>query len=215
MTRRQWLAGVVLGVALVVGAARTVEAQTEVGFYIVPKIGSGTFQDSYRPKYFGDMVGVEWYGMPYGLDATFLVGAFLTPEQQTTLAANADVYVVPPLNDAVGGNPVLNQTRNRLEAQSIPGSWVESTTTNRQLVGRIGRVCLILQRLNGRHNKRMFEAGVGLDSNLTQTLLNQLLDVGASFNLNMGGFSTALTVRQALLLMADQLPAFVLAGETF
>lgn len=214
ITRRQFAVWA-LAIAIGLGTGYARAQEYTLAFYIVPKIGSGTFVDPYRPKYIGDMVGVQWSAMDYGLDPTFLVGANLTAEQHAFVAGQSDAYAIPPLETAVGGNPALNQTVNRLEQSSIPGSWVQATTTYRVLTGRVGRFCLILQRLHGRHNKRLFEPGTTLDSNLTETLLQQLIDVGTSFGLNTAGFSTALTVREALILLADQLPPFSLAGEAF
>lgn len=194
-----------------------------MGFYIVPKIGSGaSVTDPHRPKYFSQidaatwptMAGVLFSGMPYGLEPVYLVGANVTAPQATFLAGQGDVYAVPSLNSQVGGNPTLNQIRTRLEGLGIPGSWVASTTTNRQLLGRLGRVMQIAQRLHGRHNKRVLD-GVSLDSNLTQTSLTELSNVGQSLGLDVSGLSTAITVRAAILLLADQVPAFSLAGEVF
>ena len=214
ITRRQ-VAVWALAIALALGTGSVRAQEYTLGFYIVPKIGTGTIEDPLRPKYIGDMAGVQWSAMDYGLEATFLVGANLTADQHTFVASQSDAYAIPPLDTTVGGNPTLNQTQNRLEQSSIPGTWVQATTTYRVLTGRVGRFCLIVQRLRGRHNKRLFEPGTTLDSNLTDSLLQQLLDVGSSFGLNTAGFSTALTVREALILLADQLPAFSLAGETF
>ena len=214
ITRRQFVVWA-LAIASVLGTGHVRAQEYTLGFYIVPKIGTGTITDPFRPKYIGDLVGVRWSAIDYGLDPTFLVGANLTAEQHAFVAGQSDAYAIPPLETTVGGNPTLNQVVNRLEQSSIPGTWVQETTTYRVLTGRVGRFCLILQRLHGRHNKRLFEPGTTLDSTLSETLLQQLIDVGASFGLNTAGFSTALTVREALILLGDQLPAFTLEGETF
>jgi hypothetical protein len=193
-----------------------------VRFFIVPRVGSGTtLTDTFRPAYFGQvatfpqLAGVLYQAMDYGLDPTFLVGADVTQAQHDFLSVQSDVFALPLLDTTVGGNPTLNQIRNRLEQRSIPGSWLVAGTTYRQIVGRVGRTCQILQRMHGRHNQRLFEAGVTLDSLLTSTLLTTLVDIGTSFGMTTSGLSTAITVRQALLVLADQFPQIHLAGEVF
>jgi hypothetical protein len=195
-----------------------------VNFYIIPletvtvtipgPDGNPYTYTETHPKYVTDL-GVSFSAMPYGLDATALVGAQVTPAQQTFLASQGDVVVIPALDAAIGGNPVLNQTRNKLEQTGVPADTITATTTNRQLVGLVGRLCLIRQRLAGRQNKRLFESGVTLNSQLTQALLTQLTDVGQSFGLNVSRLSLTTTVRAALLDLAGQMPIFKLAGEVF
>ena len=153
--------------------------------------------------------------MDLGIEPTFIVGAFLTAAQHTFVSAQGDVMVFPALDTAVGGNPTLNQVRNNLEQRNIPGSWVVATTTWRQVIGEVGRNCLLLQRLSGLHKTRLFPPGVSLDSTPNQTVLTQLTDVGQSFGLTTSGLSLALTVRDNLRLLTVQMPPFSLIGEVF
>lgn len=204
-----------LAVALVLVAA-SAWAQTSVAFYIVPKIGSGTFADPFRPKYIGDIAGARWSAMDYGEEGTFLAGADLTPAQHALVTDNADVIAVPPLDTAVGGNPTLNRVRNYMESRSIPGSWVVSTTTWRGVLGRTGRTCVVMQRLNGIGRKVFGNSGNALETTLGASgLLDGFTAAGMSLNLDTSGLSTTTTIRQGLLLLADQLPLFGLMGETF
>jgi hypothetical protein len=212
MFRRLTLAAV-MALSMFMGTAQAQE--TTLAFYLTPKVGTGSALDPFRPKYIGDIVGAHWSAMDLGLEPTFIVGANLTPAQHAAVAANADVFVFPDINTAVGGNPTLNRTRNELEQRNIPGAWIVSSTTWRQVIGEIGRNCLVLQRLNGRHHQRMFEPGVSLDSAPTQDLLTQMADVGVSYGLNVSGLSAALTVRDNLRILTGQMASFGLAGEMF
>lgn len=186
-----------------------------MNFYIVPKIGTGSPTDTYRPKYVGDLAGVAWSAMDYGLDDTFLVGAQTDATQHATLTGYGDVLAVPPLDEVVGGNPTLNRVKNSLEQRSIPAHWLTAGTSWRVALGTVGRFCLILQRLHGRHGRRLFEPGMTLDTTLSAPVLTELQDVGASFALQTSALSTSTVVRDALTLLGDQLPPFRLAGETF
>jgi hypothetical protein len=194
----------------------TFAQETSLRFYIVPletvvlvlpAPGGGTFEMVVtRPKYIGEL-GASYSSMGYGLDATALVGANLTDAQHAFVSGQGDVVVIQPLDNAIGGN--------KLEQTGIPADQIVASTTNRQMVGLVGRLCLIRQRLQGRQNKRLFESGVTLNSNLTPDLLDQLVDVGGSFGLDTSSLNLGVTVRQALLILAGQLPAFSLAGEVF
>lgn len=169
--------------------------------------------DPFRPKYL-TALGVPYSAMDYG-DGTFLVGVALTDPQHAALIANADVIAFPPLADVVGGNPTLNQIRNELESRSIPGAWVQSTTTYRELVGTVGRLTLIVQRMAGSLGKKLFGTGNGLNTTLTTTLRDDFIAVGQSFGVNTSGITTSITVSAALMLLANQMPSFSLAGEVF
>lgn len=188
-----------------------------INFYLVPKIGSGTFTDSYRPKYINsiDMPGVKWAGMNLGIEPTFLIGSDLTQQQHDFVSAQSDVITFPPLDNTVGGNPTLNRTRNGLEQHNIPGNHIVSSTTWRQVIGNIGRNCLILQRLNGLHRTRLFPPGISLDSLPDETTLSQLVGVGQSFTLNTSSLSISSTMRANLLSLTSQMGPFMLMGVAF
>jgi hypothetical protein len=204
-----------LAVALVLVAA-SAWAQTSVAFYIVPKIGAGTMADPFRPKYIGDIAGAQWSAMDYGEEGTFLAGASLTPAQHAFVTDNADVVAIPALDTAVGGNPTLNRVRNYMESRSIPGTWIQTTTTWRGVLGRTGRVCLVMQRMFGIGRKVFGNSGNALETTLGASgLLDGFIAAGVSLNIQTSGLSTTTTIRQGLLVLADQLPLFGLAGETF
>lgn len=182
-------------------------------FYLVPTDGGVT--SPRVPKYFGDPTVRTFLGaIRYGPDH-YLVGADLPDADHATVSGFSDVFVIPPLNQAVGGNPTLNQVRNELKARSIPGDWVQATTTWRQVVGRVGRCAQILQRMFSTLGRHLFGGGNALSTTLTTSLRDDFIATGQSFNFNVNGITTSVTVETALLLLADQFPPFVVAGETF
>lgn len=186
-------------------------------FYVVPtELVMTPRGERWMPKYIPALTQ-EWAAKDFGLDRQALVGANVSPAQHTFLAAQSDVLVIPPFDDAVGGNPTLNQVRNRLEQRNIPATWITATTTWRQITGAIGDYTMIVQRLHALYNIQLFGSGVTLDSTLSVTLLERLVSVGASFNpaLNTTTLSVTTTVRDALIGLGSQLPSFILMGETF
>jgi hypothetical protein len=222
MVRRGLLVAVLLLSVFGGFAQAQTDDETALRFYIVPKIGTGSGPgapgsgipaDPYRPKYFSDN-GWAFSAIDYGVDF-FLVGAVTTPEQHAFLVAQGDVWAIPDINTTVGGNPTLNRIRNDLEARSMPGTWIESPTTYRFLVRRLGSCALILQRIRGAVGRHVFGSGNTLPTTLTGELLNDFMAAGESLGLDTSGLNTGLTIRAAILYLADQLPPFHLAGETF
>lgn len=212
-SRRQVIVGLALLLSGLVGAVASAQEVTSVRFYLIPRVGTGTFPDPFRPKYLREM-GVTYSSMDY-TDGTFLVGATLTDAQHTTLIANADVFSVPALDVAIGGNPTLNQVKTELASRTIPNDWVVATTTWRQLLGQVGRYAQILQRMFGSLGRSLFGTGNALNTTLTTQLRDDFISVGQSFGLDTGGITTAITINAALTTLATQMPSFTLSGQTF
>lgn len=211
MTRRTVI---LAGLTLLLTAGAASAQGVTLGYYLVPKIGTGTFLDPIRPKYIGDL-GVPFSAVDLGLEPTFLVGATMSAAQHTAVASNADAFAFPDITTLVGGNPTLNRVRNELEQRNLPGDWIVAATSWRQVIGSVLRNAFILQRLRGVHKTRLFEPGVSLDSAPSADLLAKLVDVGESFGLSVVDLSAALSVRANLQILTNQMPAILLAGEAF
>ncbi len=191
-----------------------------VRFYVVPKIGTGggstVTRDAFRPKYI-EAIGVTWAAVNYGAEATFLVGADVSAAQHASISANADVTSIPAnLDTQVGAN--LTATQNALEALNIPADWVTAAHTYRQIITLVVKLFKVLQRLNGRWQQTIFEAGITLSTTmaeLTQNQRDRLQDVADSFGINNSGVTGTTTIRQTLRILAQQLPGCTLMGELF
>lgn len=214
-----------LSVAFVLWAVSAFAQEVvSVRFYLVPKVGDGTKGNSFRPKYtdpnsLGEGWHVAWQGMDYGQEDTFLLACDVTPQQHTTLAAQSDVLSVPvPLDDTV--SPVaLTVVQNQLEAMRIPGSWVTTDHTYRQVLRTTARIILFMQRYQGMFpEERAFPTGVTLATRFNQLTAGQrqrLIDVSDSLGIDRTGLTGAMTLRELLRALADQLPAVTIRGEDF
>ena len=194
-----------------------------VRFYFVPKIGDGLSSHSaFRPKYTdpGDLgVGLDvtgWSTMDYGAENLFLLGADVTPEQHTALSAQVDVLAVPALDSNVSG-VALSTVQDKLEAMNLPGSWVMTSLTYRQVVRTVAKIILFMQRYNGQNGAgRLFGAGVTLDTQwnqLSQAERTRLRAVADSFGIDYSAVTNSMNLRQILRLLGDQLPALSMQGE--
>lgn len=185
-------------------------------FYLVPKIGDGlTPMTAVRPKYVADL-SVGFAAMDYGREDLMLVGVDVSVAQHTSIAANADVTVIPSNLDAtIGVN--LAAVQASLEGWNLPAEWVTSGMTYRFVIGKVGRLLTFMQRFRTRDVGRFFATTTldALVSSLTQAVRAAIQDVAASLDIDASAITGAMTVRHALKILLDQMPGFALMGEAF
>lgn len=211
MTRRRFIYAFALALTLL-GSVAEAQETVALRFYIVPKIGAGTFLDPIRPKY------VSGQAMDYGLDNTYLVGAQVTNAQHTSIASNIDVIAIPADLDSQIGLTALDTVKARLESLRVPSDWVTTNHTWRDLVRAVGKGFQFMERFCGRQGRIFFEAGITLETRMNQLTAaqrNALSDAALSFGLDISNITSTTTVRQALRIFFQQLPSFQLAGQTF
>jgi len=224
MRRRELLVGVFCMAMLVAGIA---EAQTDVRFYLVPKVvrTGGPFGTYISPKYTEpgelgagwDLTG-RWSAMDYGLEDLFLMGVDVTPEEHTSLNAQTDVIAIPSPITANVSAGALSVVRSRLEGANLPGNWVTTAFTYQQVLAIVGRVVTFAQKYQGMFNAPLFASGITMDTQINQLtqLQRQRLQTTANFfGLDYSGVTSTSTMRQVLKLIADQMPGFVLRGVQF
>lgn len=186
-------------------------------FYIVPKVGAGTHDDPFGPKYVGTM-GVAWAAMDYGKEDSMLVGAEVTDPQHTTLAANLDVIPVPLALDSNVASAALAAVKTRVSGVKVPTSHLTSANTYRDVIRLIGKCFLLAQRFDGLHRKTLFEIGAGLNTQfnqmaqLTQDNLRAAIE---SLGISSSFIAPTMTLETILKTVSDALPSFELFGETF
>jgi hypothetical protein len=214
MTRRYLLAGF-MALALTMGAVA--EAQDLARFYVVPKVGSGTFADPFRAKYFREL-GVQFSAMDYGKEDSMLVGAEVTGAQHTTLAANLDVIAIPTALDNNVSSAALTTIQNKLEGLKIPAGWVTTSHTYRQVVGAVGRIFMLMQRFDGLHMRTFFGSDITLDTRINQLTVQQRTDLqtaASSLGLDTSFVTGPMTIRTVFKTWIDNMGPFTLHGEIF
>lgn len=220
-TRRTILS---LGVVLLLSAGRA-EAQSDVAFVLVPKIGNGQFlprtewtptTGPFRPKYTdpGSLgIGLDIAGavaMDYGAEPIFLLRiSAITPEQRAALQAQADTLVVPVSLDNTVSALAVTSIQQKLESANLPADWVTTALTYRQVLQRFRRVMTFMQRWNGLVQTKLFSGGVTLDTRLNQLTAAQRQNLSAvsdSLGLDRSSITTTMTLRQAFAVLCPQLP---------
>jgi len=185
----------------------------------MPAIGTGASrEDMRRPKYADAMLsaGVRYSCMDYGLMPVFFVAAEVTPEQHTTLAAQADVIAIPAdITQEIGAGVATVQAR--LEQLRIPADWVTASHTYRQVLRRVLAWFMFAQRHHGLHGERLFPDAADLETRVGQLdagLRQRLIATAGSLALNTSAVTLNTSIRQLLGIITNQLSREIrISGE--
>src|SRR6476646_7422164 len=109
----------------------------------MPIVGDGSKASPRQPKYTSTISGFDWTMFDYGDEPFCIVGVTdISGAADISLTANSDVFSLPAnLDTTMGTTNTRNTVRTRLEAVDMPGTWVQTTTTFREVVRFIGGVC--------------------------------------------------------------------------
>lgn len=208
---------VAAGVGAVPSSAAAQEVET-LRFYIVPKT-EGRLPGSVKPKY----VPAPYYAMDYGLEDTYLVGCEVTDAEHASISGNIDVISIPADLDGAIGLTAVDAIKTRLQSLRVPNDWIVVGITYRQVIGMVGRIFQISQRyqfISG--GSTPFDNASGGKTSLTarmnqipQSVRNNLQATADSMGLSMAGVTNTSTMSDALKILANQIPPFSLAGESF
>lgn len=180
--------------------------------YVMPLVGTGVKGDARRPKYRDSLFPtLNWSMFDYGNEPWCLVGIQdVPPATDTALTGNADVFELPAnLDQAMGNVGTRNTVRNRLESVNIPGTWIQTTTTYREVVRFIGATCQFAQRYQGTvaNGSTWFTGGVTLDStfgSLPAEARQGIIDAADSFGFDRSGFTGTSTLRAVIQSATNQ-----------
>jgi hypothetical protein len=174
--------------------------------YVMP-IGTNA-KGTRIPKYFPSIIS-SFSMFDYGDEPWCLVGLLdVPPATDAALVANADVFKLPDdLDTAVGSPATRNQIRAKLEAAEIPGNWVETTTTYREIARVVGALCQFAQRYQGLVGGPWFSGTVHLSNTFSTLSIEQqqgIRDAAFTFGFSQAAILGTATIRDVLKSMADQ-----------
>jgi hypothetical protein len=187
-----------------------------VRFYLVPietvdRPEGGTYR---LAKYFtvsrvpraSDLLSVRWQMVDFGFEPTALVAADVTTAQNTSLAAQSDVTVIPAnIDNTLGANVATVQSK--LEALNIPADNLVAGATYRQVLRGVIGIFLIAQRFSAMQNGRLFPPGITLSTtlgDLSQATRQKLIDAADQLRYDRSGLDLTSTLRQVLKQIANQ-----------
>lgn len=188
-----------------------------VRFYIIPLevVADGPFTRR-GPKYLtwpqdpdppALITGVNWEIRDFGLQPTALAAIDVTPAQNTSLSAQADVITVPANLDNNVGAGNLATVRSKLESIGIPGDAIAAGTDYRQILRGIIAIFAIAQRFDGMQGGAIFAGNRTLDtplSDLSAAVRQKLQDAATDLVYSYAGITIASTIRDVLKTLANQ-----------
>jgi len=174
-----------------------------IRFYLTPLIQAGKGRE---PKYFYAMTGLWWQLMPMGAESTALIVADVTPEQHAELSGYSDVTSIPADIDQTISSGALSEVRSALEGLNIPGNWVTTSDTYRQVMRTVAQFFQFIQRLNGITPTKLF-TGRTLStkwSDIPSGMRSNLQSAAESMGMDYSFVIGTTTVREILHAFADQ-----------
>ena len=180
-----------------------------LNLYVMPIIGTGTKQDQRRPKYETTFQAFAWGMYDYGNEPWCLVGVVdIDAATDASLTANADCLGLPTNLNQTLTSTQRTRVSNALENANIPGTWVTTSNTWRDVVLFVGAVCQFAQRYQGGTcGGQWFTGGVTLATTfgaLSAAIQQCLLDAASSFNFDTSGLTSGTTLRAILRNIGQQ-----------
>ena len=177
-------------------------------FYLLPiEVISGARGPKYLKWRFASAgMDVPWSMMDYGLQDTALVCADVTAGQHTTLSGNADVVSVPTNIDGNVTAGALSAVRASLESLWIPGNWVTTSHTYRQVLRVVAGLFQFAQRHHALHGEMLMQGAVNFNltlGDLSAARRDRINATATSFGYDTSGFTLASTLRDVLKFLGD------------
>lgn len=150
---------------------------------------------------------VPWGMFDFGLLPTGLVACDVTNAQFNTLTGNSDVTGVPANIDNQIGAGALSAVRANLESLRIPGNWIQSTNTYREVLRFVSGLFQFAQRLHGLHQRILIPDTLNLDNtwgDIPQGWQDDLRDTADSFNYDYSQVNASTPIRAILKSLGDQ-----------
>lgn len=169
-----------------------------MSFFLVPIEGTGARGDARRPKYI-PALGVAWTMVDFGDSA--IVWAAASAAQETSVSANADATVIPPLDNAVA----VNATKNALETLNMPAQWVTAGMTYRTVLRVTIGMAQLIQRVTGLGVTVMLAGN--LDKTMAQlsaAVRNAIAQACDELGIDRTGIVGSTTLREALRIFGQQ-----------
>lgn len=178
--------------------------------YVMPIIGTGTKASPRQPKYLSTFQAFAWGMFDYGNEPWCLVGvADIDVATDSALTANADCLGLPTNLDQALSNPQRNRVSNALESANIPGTWLTTANTWRDVIEFVGAVCQFAQRYQGivADGSLWFTGSVTLATQfgtIPQAAQTALTQAAQSFGFDTSGLTSTTTLRAILRNVGQQ-----------
>lgn len=178
-------------------------------YYILPIEQAGNARGPKYLKWRFDPSGLDvfWSGMDYGLIPKMLVVADVTTAQHNGLSAQPDVLSLPADIDNTVTSQALPAVQTGLESLKIPGNWVHTSHTYRDILRMVGGLFQFAQRHHGLHDQLIVPDNIDLSKTWGDLPLEWRQNLAAtadSFGYDYSGVTASTTIRAILKNLSDQ-----------
>ena len=172
----------------------------------------------YESEFTADNPSITRGIFTYGGEPWCLVGLLdLAPTAEATIAAHPDVFELPAdLETTMASVGVRNQRRSQLETANIPGTWIQTTTTYREVLRFVGACCQFMQGYEGLDAAPIFTGGITLDTTygtLTTVQRQAVSDAALWMGLSTVPLVTTDTLRTVLQALGNDFVSQYAAGH--
>lgn len=171
-----------------------------MAFFLIPmetvsRDGENVRQEKYIPA-----LGVSRQIVPIG--DTAICWADCTAAQATAIAANADVLLVPPLDNTISN---VTAVRNQIEAMNIPAQWVTAGMTYRTVMRVVVGMAQLIQAVRGRGVTVTLAGNLNMTlSQLSVATRNAIAASCDALSIDRTGIIGSTTLREALRMFGQQ-----------
>lgn len=173
---------------------------------VITAVGSGNYRS---PAHFGGrmvepdapLAGVVFNPVDYGAVPVALVVAQVDVIQEAYLDGLSDVLVVPPNIDDVIGTGRLTTVQNALKSKNIPGAWIASTDTYKEVLRQMVGFFNFMRRVTALTGINPFTLSINLQTrynSLPALWKNAILQAGIDGGYDTSGLAQNPTLTQIL-----------------
>lgn len=142
----------------------------------------------------------------YGMIDVALVLADVTDPQHTAIVANAAITAFPANLNSTVGTGQMATVRQKLEDVRLPGMWVTSETTYREIARAVAGVMQFGQRHQALHGEDLIPDSASLSlrwDELPQARRTRILATFADLHFDSSWITNSMRVRRILLTLIE------------
>ena len=180
-----------------------------IRYYIIPieDVSSARGPEYLKWRYGSGTLDVEWSGKDFGVIDQMLCAVNAEQVDHDVLLAQGDVVKIPVNLDNNVAAGALASVRSELENLGIPGNWITTAYTYREILRFVAGLFFFAQRHHGLHNQELRPFSVDLDdvwSDLPLVWRANLRLTADSFGYDYSAVTGSTTLRAVLKSLGDQ-----------
>ncbi len=186
-----------------------VGAQMLVRYYIIPieEVGSARGPKYLKWRFGTGTLDVQWSCKDFGATNQMLCAVNAEQVDHDVLLAQGDIVKIPANLDSNVTAAALPTVRAELEALGVPGNWITTLHTYREVVRFVAGLFLFAQRHHDLYNQEIRPVGIDLGDtwgDLSAAWRENLQLTADSFEYDYSGVNASMPLRVILKSLGDQ-----------